>query len=381
MTRFLVPLLFLSLVGCGSSNSTDDQSPHPGLDHSISVTTWNVGLAYGYVDFAEERQSAIVQALAGLDSDVVCLQEVWTEDDQVAVQAKLEASGYRVHIYQTDGGGVTGGCSEEEAEPLKNCVYDNQCDEVPQDELVDCVTGKCGEQLAEVSSGCTGCLVQNLSLPVDEIMLQCIGVSGTGAFSYGGHNGLVLASKTPLESVEEVDFDASLTFRSYIKATVPAHNVDVVCTHLTASLSAPYTGAYSGYEEEQAQQIDQMLNALSTSTRTILMGDMNTGPTNTDAGTVSELPANYEKFTDAGWTSHTLETCTWCPDGNTLIGSGPDRTIDHIMTSSDWPSNTMASAVRNYDGVVSIQDENGVDMEVNLSDHFGMTATISWSDE
>jgi endonuclease/exonuclease/phosphatase family metal-dependent hydrolase len=363
--------LFFLLVGCG-------QSPEP---KQITATTWNVGLAHGYVALAQARLGPVVDALAAIDSDVLCLQEVWSADDQMTVRAALENAGYEVHIYVTDGGGKTGGCTEEEAEPLKQCVFENACDQIPQDQLVDCVTGKCGETLAGVSGDCTGCLVQNLSLPVVEIMEKCIGVTGTGVFSYDGHNGLVLASKTPMTDIVEKDFDASLTYRSYIQAFIPAHEVTVVCTHLTASLSAPYAGSYSGYEEEQAQQVDQLVTELDTGQRIILMGDLNTGIDSTANDIVGELPNNFMKLSDANWTSHTMGACTWCPANNTLIGSGPDRTIDHILTNDVWSAALTSSKARILDGTVMVTGPDDETVETSLSDHYGMTVTLTWPDE
>ncbi len=374
MNGTVTSLFLLSFLTFGCTES-ETNSPNK----TLTVTTWNVALSPNYVAYAVERQPAVLDALQTVDSDIICLQEVWFEPARDAVRAVLESNGYNVHIYLTEGGDASGGCTVEESDPLKNCVYDFECDKVDPESLVSCVTDNCGEELGQVSSECSGCMAQNLSLPVDEIMEQCIGVVGAIAFSHEGHNGLVLASKSPLSNIEEADFDASLNYRSYIKATIAEHDVQVVCTHLTADQSIPYTGKYSGYPEEQAQQVDQLLGVIASNPRLILIGDINTGPSNEAAGISAEIPENWQKFTDAGWSSHTASECTWCPDANSLINSGTDLTIDHVMTHTSWADGLTGTSTRLFEETVTIQDADGVDQVVNISDHFGMTTTLRWS--
>ena len=71
------------LLACGGDKGGGDDTSGGG--NAMSVLTWNVGLAYGFVPYSPERQPAVVDAVAALDADVVCLNEVWTEADIAAI--------------------------------------------------------------------------------------------------------------------------------------------------------------------------------------------------------------------------------------------------------------------------------------------------------
>jgi len=58
----------------------------------LSFLTFNAGLARGAVALAEQRRAHIIEALGKQSADVVCLQEVWTDDDAGAIQDALRGS-------------------------------------------------------------------------------------------------------------------------------------------------------------------------------------------------------------------------------------------------------------------------------------------------
>ena len=53
---------------------------------TLTVETWNVGLAHGFVDHAAARLPAIVDAIEGADADVLCVQEAWEPGDRTALR-------------------------------------------------------------------------------------------------------------------------------------------------------------------------------------------------------------------------------------------------------------------------------------------------------
>jgi endonuclease/exonuclease/phosphatase family metal-dependent hydrolase len=350
-------------------------------DAPYSVVTWNVGLAYGYVPLADERREHILDALKDLDDHVICLQEVWRVEDQEAVRAVLEESGYTVHIYQTVGG--QGGCTDEEVAPMLACVEENNCEDDP-DDLVTCVTTHCAEELAGLSSGCLGCLTVDLTRTIGQMMTNCIENDDANAFAFGGHNGLVLASKDPGTQFTQGDFEASLTWRSYISAQIPKlEGCDppldiVVCTHLTSDLSnVPYTGTFGSYAAENAQQIDQMLAEIPQDEHVIIMGDFNTGPDSTLGNTSAELSENFAKLTDAGWISAFLGDCTWCPDENDLLNDGaPDHVIDHVMLNTPVQGKASWIGTRIMDDGLGVPGPDNSVLDAHLSDHFGVRVTF-----
>jgi endonuclease/exonuclease/phosphatase family metal-dependent hydrolase len=83
----------------------DLQSPYgPLLDTRVRVLSWNLWWRFGPW---EARRPAIAATLARLDADIVCLQEVW-EDDDVCFAAELATSLGMHHVFGTrlDLGGV-----------------------------------------------------------------------------------------------------------------------------------------------------------------------------------------------------------------------------------------------------------------------------------
>jgi endonuclease/exonuclease/phosphatase family metal-dependent hydrolase len=58
---------------------TWDPGYGPLVETTLRIVSWNVWGRYGPW---EERQPAILQNLRGIDADIVCLQEAWTEADR-----------------------------------------------------------------------------------------------------------------------------------------------------------------------------------------------------------------------------------------------------------------------------------------------------------
>src|SRR6185503_15602748 len=47
----------------------------------LLFASYNAGLAHGAVPFADERVQPIIDELVDSPADVLCMQEVWTDDD------------------------------------------------------------------------------------------------------------------------------------------------------------------------------------------------------------------------------------------------------------------------------------------------------------
>jgi endonuclease/exonuclease/phosphatase family metal-dependent hydrolase len=58
--------------------------------------------------YLEERMAALPSAIAGLDPDIVVLQELWEREHGALVARELEARGYHTHHFQLTGDGKTG---------------------------------------------------------------------------------------------------------------------------------------------------------------------------------------------------------------------------------------------------------------------------------
>jgi len=353
----------------------EDVAPEVAPAVSYSFVTYNLGLAQNYVDYAEERVEHVVAAVAGLDAEVICLQEVWDTDDIDAIIQGTKASYPHSYVPETpEEGGSEPACSDEESGPLLGCVTEH-CAEA--ENLADCALENCAVEFGAVSSGCSSCLVANISKPLEEIFVNC--AEGSAMYTYGGHSGLVLLSSAPLVAAEHMVLDSSIVRRVAIHAEIdkdgePLH---AFCTHLTAGLDVEYPGEFGSYTAEQAHQIDQVLGYMGEKagdSGAVLLGDMNTGPA-IPPDMEGNRVENFQKFVDAGLVSPYLNLdtpeCTWCVS-NTLIGEDSnDNVIDHVLfLNLDDAAATLAAA-RIFTELVEIQAEGGA-LETNLSDHFGV---------
>ncbi|MEM6954419.1 MAG: endonuclease/exonuclease/phosphatase family protein, partial [Myxococcota bacterium] len=65
-----VTTLLLTLA-CGSDSDPVE----------LRVETYNLGLAGAFVPNEAVRRAPVIEAVANLDADIVCLQEVWEQSD------------------------------------------------------------------------------------------------------------------------------------------------------------------------------------------------------------------------------------------------------------------------------------------------------------
>jgi endonuclease/exonuclease/phosphatase family metal-dependent hydrolase len=377
----------LLAAGCGESEDSDDRP-------TASFATYNAGLARGFVDYATARTEPVADAVAQLDSDVVCLQEVWLyEDNQLQwntgqIEDIVEASEQTFpHSYyevtQTTGEDLPN-CNDDDTTAMEACVADN-CAGVSNDQLQACALPTCQTEFDALSDDCRGCIGANIGGSIDDILEACTGDVEGSAFSYGGHNGLLILSKHELTNTEFTSLDSFLVQRAVLHATadIPEFGeVDLYCTHLQADLSDalqyPDGGLYSSYEQEQAAQIEAINTYIGQTAQTdnvVLMGDMNNGPAVGDLS--AGFPQNYAKFIDAGYSNAYVEQsgplCTYC-GSNTLNDGDGKRAIDHVLTNFTTEVD-VAATERILDQTQTISTEDG-DQELHLSDHFGVETTL-----
>ena len=340
----------------------------------FSFATYNTGLAINYVDYAEERYAAVLEALGNLEADVVCLQEVWEVEHVEGLIDGLKGVYPYAHYADTtvEDTGTPPACTEEETAPLLACVQEN-C--LGVEDLTGCVMDKCAAQFATVSNGCITCLAANLTKPIEEIFATCV-LSGS-TLTYQGRNGVVLLSKSEFDVTDHLVLDSFLVQRAVLHATFkddPAAT-HAFCTHLATSTEAPYNGNFEGYKEEQAAQIDAMVAFIDESAAdspVVLMGDMNTAPV-IAPDLSGEWEDNYAKFETAGFTSPFAKNadpiCSWCSDNTLVDDSSNSRIIDHVFLRAVDRDDLAAQRI--MDHLVSV-DVEGAPMEMNLSDHFGV---------
>ncbi len=374
----LISLLPLFAVGQSQDAASSTDPPEAPTGHHsttarrapslppMTFATYNTGLAHGAVALADERLPLVETHLAEVNADVVCLQEVWTDDDAAAIEKALQdIYPYAFREVTTDTSEPRTPCGPLRTLRLKKCV-EKKC-EAKGISTEECVaTGPCKKKYDALDDDCKRCLAANTAHPTG------CALGGARDFVSEGRNGLLLLSKYPIEHARYVPHDTLLVKRGMIVADINGYHT--ICTHLSADLGVvPYPPGreFESWEDEHAAQVQTLADAADPDTCTVLLGDLNTGPqTDTLSG---ELPDNFQILIGAGyretWDS---STCTWCRD-NPLAGSDTDKRIDHILFHG-CPPNLTYTYTRILDQPISIP---GQAKPTRLSDHYGVKVTVA----
>jgi len=347
---------------------------------SFSVATYNAGLAVGFVPGAEDRAAGTSDAVAGLNVDLICLQEYWLPEHVDAVSTAASEFGHQ-YFPDPDAGQDTGNpaCLDGEVDDLIACI-DEDCADVCVDQLEDCVFGSCALDFLGLPKDCQGCVMANVGNDADEVQATC--ETQSTSWAYDASFGTGILSKLPLGDIEHHVFESTTNRRGVIHTTVESDigTFDVYCTHLTAVFSAliPYPRESGSWEEEQSVQVDDLLDFIDeTATNpVILLGDLNTGPYSGDVN-LGEVEDHYERFIDDGFESaYVNETaeCTIC-GANPLRDAGPsdNAIIDHVLLK-DFAGSFKAKRVLDKEISATSCDET---IDAAHSDHYGVTATLT----
>ena len=385
----LVDALVLSACGVPPEGGGDD------VDLDATFATYNAGLARGFVDYATARTQPVADAVSEIDADAVCLQEIWLAQDDMGnwteepIDAVKEASSevfphqYVEITEPEDDPDAMPACTEQESEPLRECVEMN-CAGVAPDQLATCALQNCQMEFGNTSGACQACLGANLGKPIDDIIFACRG--GSASFTSRGHNGLMLLSRHEFQKKEFKRFESTVAARVALHARINVPDfgeTDLYCTHLAANLTdLTYPGMkFDSFQKEQAAQIRSLLQFIeetSTTAQIVILGDMNTGPS--VGGLMAELPSNYRIFEPATLRNPYLEqaspACTFCGD-NTLIMGDDNKAIDHILLEfgDQTEDLTFPLVERIFDQTREVETSEGT-KQLHLSDHFGVRTTV-----
>jgi endonuclease/exonuclease/phosphatase family metal-dependent hydrolase len=375
----VVLLVAVVVAGVGCARADDAES---NGDEELRFVTFNAGLAPGDVGYVDERAPHVFEALAGLDADVLCVQELWQDADYEDLVAAA-GEGFP-HRQRRETVASASGCTAEELDPVLACA-ELHCSGLAGEELRDCAIGNCGDAL-DVSSGCLGCLlgVTNEGGDVAAVASTCSGGAGEG-YVFDTYDTALLARLPVLE-------ESSIVLDSYfVRASVEharvqtaAGALDVFCTHLASNISiTEYAGELGDWKGEQAHQIGQLLAFVDESTDpsglgAVVLGDLNNGPEIASAGIAPAWPEHYAMLIGAGFTDphggSPDPACTSCPDNSFHDPTSSAKLIDHIMLRG--VDATGATTDRLFTDPVSIPAD-GATVETHLSDHYGVRLTVT----
>lgn len=356
---------------------------------TLKLTTYNLGLAHTFVPYAEERLAPLQKKLSNYDSDVLCLQEVWKKKDRKKIKSALEDA-FPFNTYSKiknyrSGSRPTCKISQIFGEGKFVSCMQNQCGGKEGDDFTDCIINSCGQALEDLKNEnrtCASALMAQVGKnPIASILTLLNPLWRAGQFAYKGSDGLMLFSKYPIKQNLYIDFKekSTLNRRAAIQATldVKGEDIQVICTHITADLSAtvPYTGLYTDWGAENADQLSDILNKANHKViPTAIMGDFNCGFADPTMNLAAELDGSCQQALDWGYSdtlSEETRECTFCAD-NLLNDGEPDSVaIDHIFLKG---MSAIDSKVL-FKDVIQVPTKQGT-VRTQLSDHYGYEVTV-----
>ncbi|GFO37525.1 hypothetical protein PoB_006403000 [Plakobranchus ocellatus] len=352
-----------------------------------TVTTFNAGLA-PRVDKYWDRRDLIADALAAEGADVLCLQEMWFEDDMRHVINDLKSM-YPHHYSPLHTGKnklkddswswfARSACKASELSAmifyLLPCAISKGCAKVFSESSeagLGCVASKCSKTLKDNSIGpnCVSCLVISSSGVLD-ITDRCHKVFGSDLRM--NPSGLMVMSKKPLSnSIYKPYFEGrDMTLhRGFIQTEVEGVGT-MMCSHLTSVFDHywEYDLPFSSYAEQSLAEIDVIHQRLGTSNH-ILAADLNTGKAVSSSdpakNLTAEAPESIARLTSYGYNTDKYLTddgrCTYCIS-NDLVKSH-NVAIDDVLVMGNAFSSVTKQRV--------LDQKNP-----SLSDHYGVRARL-----
>lgn len=251
------------------------------LDLTFDIVNTQLNGAWAPIE--APRRPALPAAIAGLNGDVACVTEAWSEADKDAIvsgtkskytySARFPATGATPIDDAKDQGGktpvypTTAACTGADAttlESLLTCLRDNcavkkgDSSSTIQDIPSTCISDNClAETIAATAvPRCWDCaLVHMFGRATFDAAKTACETDPNARFSFGGANGVVMLSRYPFDGAPEVvnlgstDFRVALVRAPIVVQDSPKTVVDAYCTVLTTPASGvtrPYVGPYGG---------------------------------------------------------------------------------------------------------------------------------------
>lgn len=352
--------------------------------NEIKAVTYNTGIAHTYVPKAKERIPLIIDALKKLDVDILCLQEVWTEEDRLRIAQELKNQ-FPFQFYSE----VKNIKSQRQPTcfpwellgegKFLGCML-NQCGGKKDDAFTTCILNDCHKPLDDLKKSnreCATSLLSQVGKSSARAFLTIINpLWSAGLYVFEGSDGLMLLSKKKFTSKNYIDYTqiSTLIKRAVLEVEIQNQdkNVKVLCTHLTAQLSkTPYTGIQESWDAENLMQSKRLLSTVSKYPNVILLGDFNFGPKIENLGLSGELLDSFSLFQESKDLQRNTfaenETgCTYCKENSLNDEKTKDQLLDHIYFKG---LNQKSSRII-FKEILPLPTKNNE--KTNLSDHYGV---------
>lgn len=366
----------------------------------LEAATINWGMAPGVISLYTPRLPVLAEEAEKLQGiGLICSEELWTLESK---QVYIKALGPDMHTFyaetrgenQQDGINV---CTPSRVKETAACARKN-CGNLPNEEQTICVFQECQGELYRIylfgAPKCLHCLAASVGQSIDGVIDTCVQqkdkppIAGASR-AFDGQNGVVLASRWPLQNQEVLRLRASFSNRAALFATVELaghESIEVACAHISTETKLPPNHPdFSSWDEEMNAQIEDIsarLKERAGNRPSLFLGDMNAGPA-LDGWISSEAPKVWKRIEELGFHSPAIYAdepfCTIC-EKNTLR-SFPGRgnyLIDHVLLR-DPAGGTQLEPILVHPFLDQLYTFRGYGIdweESNLSDHYGVVVNF-----
>ena len=431
------PTFPLRGLTCDESKDTgtlylDCKLTDPPPQRTLTVDTATVGLYGAFAPYEKERRPYVFDQVAQLGSDVVCLQEIYTQADRDAMAAAADKAKSYPHRFSptldfstlpTDPEDADGklpelptatcasGTAATASQNALNCVQKNCVEPLddPKGTLTSgnagCISSKCAAAFTSLLASpnidnkrCYTCLIANLVSyrSVEDIKADC-NADPQAAFAHLGMGSSMMLSRYPIKESEVYVLPSTMFRRTVLRATIQMPDeelVDVYCGHLSfvQGSTVPYTGLYgkglttpTGWANEQllqAQRWVKFVNEKSKSDRLVVVaGDAASSKEYKEA--TPPIPALYpETFLTLdqaffpGAAAGYMPACTICATPENSYGSNTNAWTSFVLTGGTVKPFIQASSRTLKEQIVPLKDKEGKDFLGNVSDNFGFRSVV-----
>jgi hypothetical protein len=341
-----------------------------------------------FAPFVAARKGPAIDALSKLDADVVCVSELWSDADKMALIAKAKSAFPYSYMTTdtlatqpndaTDQSGVvppaptTPPCaaSATKLNAALDCVA-KYCAVTPGDDStavaadspVACITGNCLSEAEALFAGspqdraCWSCAYTSINdgSPIHDGKTRCV-TEPLARFSYKGANSAVVLSRYPIDMMKSEEWvlpstEWRTTFLRAVVQPSPGAEIAVYCGEITSPQDPvfhPYAGQYGGgasgaaaWRNEQllqAQKLVDYVTRRSIGQQAIVAGEFYAGPAITNVVAGLNAPA-FAALAGAFAVAEAPDfpgACTFCNDNPITTPPGSTPTVDSTWTSLIW---------------------------------------------
>lgn len=383
-------LIFIVLFSLFLISCENDPNGFSKNDKTLTLTTFNMNLSED-LPLYEERSEKIEKVLLEADSDIVCIQGVFSENDVKEVRSVLGKK-YGVNYALTNNDKpeiIPPSCTQGDLSEVMAC-YMNNC---MGDTDPTCVVTNCWGEMLTLPADCRNCLlgegIGGISGDITTLIGNCMQEEEI-LYDNKGRNGVILATKLTFK--DEVYVLDKLPSTGNLQVALSAFlekeekkglgKVHLICSGLSKA-QGEYDGIYDSWEQEQLLQVQELKSIAESKEAdlTVIMGDFQSNSAGGEnileynPGPIALFEADgwYDPYFDVDDEDH-IE-CTVCPE-NPMANTEREAVPDHILFNTKENLEFFTERVF-LNQFILINKEEKTKTRFSISDHYGIRTVVT----